>query len=130
MSKCSVSKNVYRLLNKNLNFAPTGEVYNNKTQLKYDLNNFFLRMKLKGHFKDNKQTIQMKFKLRKKAHGLRKKTFNWIIYRSSIHEPGTSIRRKAKKTKSNLDKGESDVLKDTMNAYFCYHQTLLDYDFQ
>ena len=76
MSKCSVSKNVYRLLNKNLNFAPTGEVYNNKTQLKYDLNNFFQRMKLKGHFKDNKQTIKMKFKLRKKAHGLRKKTFN------------------------------------------------------
>ena len=62
LSKCSVSKNVYRLLNKNLNFAPTGEVYNNKTQLKYDLNNFFQRMKLKGHFKDNKQTIQMKFK--------------------------------------------------------------------
>ena len=66
MSKCSVSKNVYRLLNKNLNFVPTGEVYNNKTQLKYDLNNFFQRMKLKGHFKDNKQTIQMNLNKEKK----------------------------------------------------------------
>ena len=37
---------------------------------------------------------------------------------------------KKKTTKSNLNKEESDVLKDTMNAYFCYHQTLLDYDFQ
>ena len=41
-----------------------------------------------------------------------------------------AVYRNAKKTKSNLHKGVSDVLKDTMNAYFCYHQTLLDYDFQ
>ena len=54
LSKFSFSKNVYRLLNKNLNFVPTGEVYN-KTQLKYDFNNFFRRIKLKGHFKDNEQ---------------------------------------------------------------------------
>ena len=39
LSKFSFSINVYRLLNKNLNFVSTGKVYN-KTKLKYDLNNF------------------------------------------------------------------------------------------
>ena len=40
LCKISFSKNVYRLLNKNLNFVPTEKVYN-RTQLKYDLNIFF-----------------------------------------------------------------------------------------
>ena len=43
-----------------MNFVPTGKVYN-KTQLKYDLNIIFRRIKLKGHIEGNEQA--------KKAHG-------------------------------------------------------------
>ena len=44
----------------------------------------------------------------------RKPSFNWDIYRSSKQGRRISNNRKAKKTKSNLEKGEKDALKELL----------------
>ena len=44
----------------------------------------------------------------------RKPSFNWDIYRSSKQGCRISNNRKAKKTKSNLEKGEKDALKELL----------------
>ena len=57
------SKNVYKLLNKNLNFIPTPKLYNKK-ELKNDLDVFFRQFKLKAYFKDSpNETNSKKSKL-------------------------------------------------------------------
>ena len=83
MNTEQTSKNIFTY--KNLNFAPTWKVHN-KTQLKYDLNNFFWRIKLKGQFKDNEQANDPKWSQTKEKKHIdteRKSSFNWNIYRSS-----------------------------------------------
>ena len=52
LTSFSFSKNVYKLLNKNLSFIPTPKIYNKK-ELKNDLDVFFRRIKLKAYFKDS-----------------------------------------------------------------------------
>ena len=47
----SFTKDVYKLLNKNLNFVPTQKTFNKKAFNK-EINVFCRRIKLKGHFKD------------------------------------------------------------------------------
>ena len=49
---------------------------------------------------------------KKHINSKRKPSFIWNIYRSSIQRRRISNNRKAKKTKSNLDKGERDALKE------------------
>ena len=45
---------VYRLLNKYLDFVPTGDVHN-KTKINNDGKNYFRITKLKGYFKENQK---------------------------------------------------------------------------
>ena len=102
LSKFSFSKNVYRLLNKILNFVLTGKVYN-KTQLKYDLNIIFRRIKLKGHFKGNQQA--------KKAHG-QENHHSIKTFIEPVNKDVESIITRNPKKKSKLYKGERDSLKE------------------
>ena len=61
---------VYRLLNKNLDFVPTGDVHN-KTKINNDGRNCFGIAKLKGHFKENQKTNDLnKPKIMKKKNKL------------------------------------------------------------
>ena len=57
---------VYRLLNKYLDFVPTGDVHN-KTKINNDGRNYFRITKLKGHFKENQKANDLnKLKIMKK----------------------------------------------------------------
>ena len=66
---------VYRLLNKNLDFVPTGEVHN-KTKINNDERNYFRITKLKGYFKENQKANDLnKLKIMKKT---KNKNKTWI----------------------------------------------------
>ena len=109
---------MYRLLNKNLSLVPTGEVYN-KTQLKCDLNIFFRRIKLKGHFKDNELVNDLnELKIKKKSTWTPEENHHSIetFIEAVNKEAELVITGKPKKTKSNLDKGEREMfLKNYQN---------------
>ena len=82
-----------------MNFVPTGKAYN-KTQLKYDLNIIFRRIKLKGHFKGNEQA--------KKAHGQE----NHHSIKTFIEPVNKDVESVITQKKSKLCKGERDSLKE------------------
>ena len=54
LSKKNFTKDVYKLLNKKLNFVSTQKTFDKKTQKTFDkeVNDFYRRIKLKAHFKD------------------------------------------------------------------------------
>ena len=110
LSKSSFSINVYRLLNKNLNFVPTGKIYN-KIQLKYDFNNFFRRIKLKRHFIDNKQANDLnELKIKKRSTWTPKENHHSIeTFIKAVNKNIESvIRGNPIKSKSNLEKRERE----------------------
>ena len=110
LSKLSFSKNVYRLLNKNLNFVPTGKIYN-KIHHKYDFNNFFRRIKLKRHFIDNEQANDLnKLKIKKRSTWTPKENHHSIeTFIKAVNKSVESvIRGNPIKSKSNLDKRERE----------------------
>ena len=51
LSTKSFNRDVFKLLNKNLNFVPM-QKYFNKTKFFNGINSFYQRIKLKAHFKD------------------------------------------------------------------------------
>ena len=57
LSKHSFSKDTYKLLNKNLSFIPTPDIYS-KSKLNDDLQNFYRLIKLKAYFKDTESTTK------------------------------------------------------------------------
>ena len=76
---------VYRLLNKNLDFVPIGDVHN-KTKINNDGRNYFRITKLKGNFKENQKANDLnKLKIIKKKktnlNTKKRSSFNWNIYR-------------------------------------------------
>ena len=118
MTSFSFSKNVYKLLNKNLNFIPTPKLYNKK-ELKNDLDVFFRRIKLKAYFKDNPNETKSK----KSELYFPSKT-NWTpkdnhhsidtyieAVKKDLNETIDKPYKDSKKTKShNLSKGEIEAL--------------------
>ena len=118
MTSFSFSKNVYKLLNKNLSFIPTPKLYNKK-ELKNDLDVFFRRIKLKAYFKDSpNETNSKKSELYfpSKTNWTPKDNHHSIetyieAVKKDLNETIDKPYKDSKKTKShNLSKGEIEAL--------------------
>ena len=117
----SFSRDTFKLLNKNLNFIPTPDVYN-KQKLDKELQNFYRLIKLKGYFKntENQQPNDQKQIFKGKTNK-QKKTNNGIPA-ENYHSTETFINlvekdindaknEPKKRPKQNLIKGELEAQK-------------------
>ena len=115
LSSKSFSKYEYQLLNKNLNFCPTPNIFN-KTILNQEVNKFYRRIKLKAHFKDSKTTLPKEDMLfRKKSNWTPTKKHHSVdTFIDLVNNDLKAMNPKHKQT-DNLSQKEKEALEILRN---------------
>ena len=108
------SKHVFDLLNKNLNFCPTPNIFN-KEILQNDLNRFFRLLKLKAHFKDkNNSVVKNKFEKNSNSNWTPANNHHTVNTYIALIQKEVSEQEIGKIPRNNLSVHERNALKELM----------------